>query len=396
MPIYVYQGNKQISTNAIRNNKVVQAIYAKEQGKDIVCVWGDDFAGSLLTYTVTNDKATITGFRSNYQHNGYLKIPNRIKNTLIVTAIGYSAFDGCVGLTGITIPSSVNDIKDYAFRGCSNLTKIIGSSSVAPIVAKQCKSNSFEVIITSGTKININFAGCIGLTSITIPTNIISIEGGTFNGCSSLKSITIPFAGRRANDSTSIGDWRPFGHIFGTSKYTGSYEAYQHIGYNDHNTYYIPSSLTTVIFNGHDILPYAFENCTSLTSITMSDNLTSIGRYAFSGCRGLTSIEVPNSVTSIDKDAFEYCTGLTSVTIGNSVTSISEYAFWQCTSLTQIVIPDKVTSIGKGAFRECSRLTNITFNGTKAQWNAITKGSYWDTDTGNYTIHCTDGDIPKQ
>ena len=38
MPIYIYKGNSQISTNAVRNDKAVKAIYAKEQGKDAVCV----------------------------------------------------------------------------------------------------------------------------------------------------------------------------------------------------------------------------------------------------------------------------------------------------------------------------------------------------------------------
>ena len=42
MPIYIYKGNSQISTNAVRNGKAVKAIYAKEQGQDAVCVWGVD------------------------------------------------------------------------------------------------------------------------------------------------------------------------------------------------------------------------------------------------------------------------------------------------------------------------------------------------------------------
>ena len=48
---------------------------------------------------------------------------------------------------------------------------------------------------------------------------------------------------------------------------------------------------------------------------------------AFSGCTSLTSVTIPDSVTSIGNNAFEYCTALTSVTIGNGVTSIGGYAF---------------------------------------------------------------------
>ena len=52
-------------------------------------------------------------------------------------------------------------------------------------------------------------------------------------------------------------------------------------------------------------------------------------------------------------------------------------------------------SIDEGAFRGCIGLTSINFGGTKAQWNAISKGSMWNSDTGNYTIYCTDGTISK-
>ena len=104
----------------------------------------------------------------------------------------------------------------------------------------------------------------------------------------------------------------------------------------------------------------AFEDCISLTSITIPNSVTSIAGYAFNGCISLTSITIPNSVTSIGMCAFRHCRSLTSITIPNSVTSIGGDAFYGCSSLTSITIPNSVTSIGYYAFRNCSGLQSIT------------------------------------
>lgn len=67
--------------------------------------------------------------------------------------------------------------------------------------------------------------------------------------------------------------------------------------------------------DGTSISLLLFNDCSSLTSITIPDIVTSIDSQAFYGCTGLTSITIPNSVTSIDSQAFMNCSGLTSVTI---------------------------------------------------------------------------------
>ena len=105
---------------------------------------------------------------------------------------------------------------------------------------------------------------------------------------------------------------------------------------------------------------YAFSDCTSLTSVTIPDSVTSIGRLAFSDCTSLTSVSIPDSVTSIEHAAFDGCTSLTSVTIPDSVTSIESFAFSGCTSLTSVSISDSVTSIEEATFFGCTSLTSVT------------------------------------
>ena len=139
-------------------------------------------------------------------------------------------------------------------------------------------------------------------------------------------------------------------------------------------------------------IPANYLAYSKLTSITIPENITSIGRCAFSGCDGLTSITIPDSVTSIGSSAFENCSGLTSIVIPDSVTSIDHWAFQYCTGLTSATIGNGVKSISRYAFWDCASLKDIYFNGTKDQWNVIKK---IDSGIKNCTIHCTDGDLEE-
>ena len=125
---------------------------------------------------------------------------------------------------------------------------------------------------------------------------------------------------------------------------------------------------------------------------TLSDDGT---YYIISGIGTCTDsdIVIPSTyndkpVVSIGDVSFGFCFSLTSVTIPNSVTSIGDYSFVGCTSLTSITLPESVTSIGNFAFQKCSGLRTIYYAGTRAQWDAIEKGSDWDPGTGDYTVVC--------
>ena len=128
------------------------------------------------------------------------------------------------------------------------------------------------------------------------------------------------------------------------------------------NTHTYTDGLTkhTIVISGlTSIGVFAFNNCTSLTSVTIGNSVTSIGVSAFDFCGKLTSVVIPNSVTSISSAAFRNCSSLTSIMIPNSVTSIPSQMFAYDTSLTSVTIGNSVTSIGGLVFSDCRSLKTI-------------------------------------
>ena len=225
--------------------------------------------------------------------------------------LGDYVFEGCSGLTSLTIPSSVTSIGEMAFNGCSGLTSLTIPSSVTSIG-------------------NYAFSDCRGLTNLTIPSSVISIGRGVFSDCSGLTSLTIP------SGVTSINDYT-FNGCSGLTNLT------------------IPSGVTSI---GH----YAFDSCSGLTNLTIPSGVKSIGVCAFWGCSGLTNLTIPSSVTEICDNAFWGCKGLTSLIIPASVTKISKGAFCNCSGLTSIyAYLEKIPKLGSNVFTGCDAKNCILY-----------------------------------
>ena len=285
---------------------------------------------------------------SEYAFSGCSSLTGSLFIPESVTSIGYGAFYGCSGLTGdLTIPDAVTWIGYGAFEGCSGFT---GTLTLG---------NSLTFID------DYVFYDCQGLTgSMTLPNTVTRIGDDAFSGCDGLNAVY----------------------------YTGDIEQWCNISFSSnplqyaHNLYINNELVTDLVIpeTVTEIKPYVFAGATCLTSLTIHNAVTSIGKYAFSNCRGLTgSLTIPNAVTSIGNYAFYYCDGLTgelilpsslttignsafhnctgltgALTIPNSVTTIGEWAFFYCTGFSDsLTISNSVTSIGNCAFYHCSGLT---------------------------------------
>ena len=98
---------------------------------------------------------------------------------------------------------------------------------------------------------------------------------------------------------------------------------------------------------------------THLTSITIPNNVTEIGKYAFYGCSELSDIHLPENLQNIGIYAFYGCTSLTNVKIPNNIDAIYGNTFGDCKNLETVILPDGLSSIWKYAFAGCNKLSEI-------------------------------------
>ena len=326
-------------------------------GEKLFCGWylDDEYtncietidASSMKDYTVyaMPDCGATKGLSiENGIVKGYLGIstniviPSYYKGDTVVS-IGNSAFNNCTNLTSVTISNKITSIGNSAFSGCNGLTKIIGYPKAVSVVAKQCNSKAFAVVLTNGKSIDdFAFSGCSGLTSVTIPDNVASIGSYAFSGCDNLQNVYI----------SDIAAWCNISGVNNLMEY-GTSNKNLYLNNELVTSLTIPNEVTT-------IPSYAFNNCIGLSEVTITNSVTSIGNYAFSGCNDVTKITGVSKIASV---IAKQCGGNTFEIIITSGESIDESAFSGCSGLTSVTIPDCVANIGNYAFSGCDNLQNI-------------------------------------
>ena len=293
-------------------------------------------------------------------------IPNSVKS------IGSYAFDNCSNLKSVNYNGT--KAKWKSISGYSNVSQIIkctdgiyANSNTIIIDSVKYRLNddyTAEVISYSGTPGNITilesvayegftfkvtsigssaFKNCTSLTSVTIPNSVTSIGSSAFIGCSNLKSVN--YNGTKAKWKSISG----YSNVSQIIKCTDGIYANSNTIIINSVKYRLNDDYTAQVIS-YSGTPenITISECVSYEGITFK--VTSIGSSAFNNCSSLTSVTIPNSVTSIGSSAFSGCTSLASVTIPNSVTNISCDAFNGCSKLKKIEIPDSVTYIGSKAF----------------------------------------------
>ena len=232
--------------------------------------------GDNLTWTYDgNGTLTITGTGEMYSYSSSSSEPwamwqSDIQTLIIeegVTSIGSAAFCNCTALTNVSMPDSLLTIGNSCFSICASLSQI------------------------------------------TIPKNVSSIGIDVFSGCSGLAAISV------ASDNLNF------------------------------------SAVNGVLFN---------KNQTRL--------------LCYPAGKSDTSYTIPASVTQLADDAIFECTSLTSIVLSENMDSVSNGAFSWCEGLESIYIPTSILSIGNYAFMGCTALTDVYYTGSETEWNNITIG----------------------
>ncbi len=307
-----------------------------------------------------------------------------------VVEIEHSAFGGCNSIVKYTAPFVGGMVDDHAYFGyVFGATSPGGNSSAVP--------PSLESVVIGGKNVDFEaFRSCETLKSVVL-TEAVSVGDRAFYGCSMLKTVSLPdsvvFMGSEIFEKcTSLADLRlPYlgdgsgskaflGYVFGGETY-------------EDNVDVIPSSLKKITVSCGDTVPaYAFYECLSLNTVTITDNPTTIDNYAFYLCKKMRILNIGSKdfagPSKVNDHAFSYCGALTSLKLDPSLNNIPAYTFYGCSSLrtikmgeventlaadtyvgeyafgycamTEFSLPETMVSIPKGLFYGCSNLREIT------------------------------------
>lgn len=369
---------------------------------------------------------------------------------------------GCKNLLSICLPKELETIETNAFRNCSNLTSItvdtenenfkdingvLYSKDGTQIISYPQGRKEIEYIIPSGIKTIGTYAfygcrnlvildipegvtsikedafyACLKLTNLNIPNGLESIEDFAFSGCSVLKTIEFPSTLtkigenilRDCSDLASITvdiENITFKDIDGVLYSKDGTELISYPQGKQEIEYIIPSGVKTIgdsafsqctkltrIDISKDVTRIgceAFRECENLASIVIPSEVTNIEEYTFYSCKKLTSIDLSEKITSIDYQAFRYCEVLESIKLPDNLTSLGSSVFDSCKGLTSIVIPAKVTQIGCDVFSDCTNLTSIEFLDPN-NWYVTNNSYYKYGESIDVTVKKTNADNFKE
>ncbi len=109
------------------------------------------------------------------------------------------------------------------------------------------------------------------------------------------------------------------------------------------------------------ISPYTFSECSMLSEVSLPESVKKIGRRAFAGCQKIYNLKFPSQLQSIADEAFT-ASGIKTADLKlcDQLTRIGGYAFASCPDIERVDLPIHIIYIGEGAFLNCKSLKALT------------------------------------
>ena len=418
---YVYGDLSETLTIAEGTTEIYDYAFANRQGiktlilpSSLITIGSYAFRNcyDLETVTFTDGAKSLTKF-GNYAFQNCSSL-TKIVLPENLTEIGQSAFDGCASLSLVTMGNAVKTIGRSAFRKTTSLKNIEFSSALTTIDTGAFEGSGLTSVTIPASVTTLNgkaFADCVGLTSVTFEegaNKTLTVNANVFNG-SSVTELAIPnrvkelksqaFMGMASLTKVTFGDkvaanlsGKLIKNAFKNCTSLESIEIPEGITEIQENAFQgcsklssvkLPSTLKTLgtsttsassVWTG-----CVFDQCVSLTSIDLPDSLTYIGTYTFRGT-GLTSVTLPSGIVHLsgtNNDTYAIKTG-TSYFLENSSATGSKTAgqFMDCANLETVILPAGLKTIGIGAFYNCPKLTKVVYDGYLGEGSALPSSTY--------------------
>ena len=328
--------------------------------------WNFDTATGTLTISGNGAMAdyTVNGTVDDRPWKDYAESITKVQISEGVTSLGRCAFQNLTALKETNIPASITQLGDHIYRGDASLTTVNWAEGFTAPKITDTDSNTSTY---SGTYVPTSmFDGCTSLgadqeLSAWLP------ESFTGVGCAAFRGTAFKVDFEKWTNLSYIG---AYGFATMPNLDAVTVKSTWQLGLRGDNKTscaFKGSGAKNVVIESRENIPLGlFQDCASLTSVTLPDDAKTIGLYAFAGTTALESIDLKN-VETISDYAFSGC-GIKKLVFPESLKNVKGRAFSKNESLTELIINSSDLEI-QGAFMGCSALsyvetnaeTNVTF-----------------------------------
>lgn len=359
----------------------VSAVGYDRLSKSVRIVVGDEYdvTNNTLYHYYGGEIAVIPEDKSILYLNKDAFRGNTVVKEIVIPStlaeIPEGAFSGCTNLEKVTIPAKCNIVGNYAFSAIVDDGKSYGACTSLKTVVFEKAEDEITKEPTNGavTLGEYAFAGCGELEEIVHSKRITAAFEGAFYLCESLEEIDI--------SNLRIGGDYVFAGCTKLSEVTTEEDTY--IG---RYMFMGCTALTSFEYKSRRLSDYAFYNCSNLETVTFTNSLYYFGDGAFGGeypnpAQGannkLTSITLPNGTYSLGKQAFLNCIALETVTLsaGTVISGVSDSVFQGCSSFANFALNGNTDyTVNNGVlYKDSATIVLVPTQKTGVSFGGVTK-----------------------